>query len=292
MRDLWLVAVVAALGSSQERTVSARAEGEDRIAVFRPGGTRPLVVLNSKPDFRPYLHPIVAPDGVGELTEFSPSHHRHQTGLYWGFTRANNRDYFHHPGDGYFQRQSAKVLAVKGPTARWETVYHLMGEDGKAILSERQTWAMRDGGDHYVLDLVWEGRGRVDVTIGRYDYGGLFLRMPWRDGLGGTAVNAEGLSNEKAEGKRSAWVDVGMPIEGRKDPGHIVVMDHPSNPGHPQPWRVDGQLGVGPCPARLGDWKIARDKTVTFRHRLLVYTGDSKPDLVKKIWDEFARGPQ
>jgi hypothetical protein len=290
MRDLCFFAFVALLAAPQERKLSAKAEGEDRIGVFRPGDAKPILVLNSIADFRPYVHPIAAPDGVGELTEFSPSHHRHQTGLYWGITNLNGRDYFHHPGDGYFKRQSAKVLQAAGPSVRWEVVYQLMGEDGKAVLAERQTWTMRDGGDHYVLDLDWEGRGLVDVTVGRYDYGGLFLRMPWKDGIRGAAVNAEGLSNEKAEGKRSAWVDVGMQVAGRKDPGHVVIMDHPANPSHPPPWRVDGQLGVGPCPARLGDWKIGRDKTVTFRHRFLVYTGDSKPDFVRKFWYEFAKG--
>ena len=38
---------------------------------------------------RPYIHPIVSPDGKGILTEYSPGHHKHQTGLYWGFTRIN-----------------------------------------------------------------------------------------------------------------------------------------------------------------------------------------------------------
>jgi hypothetical protein len=292
MRDSSLLAMIVLLGALQERKLTVKAEGEDRIGVFRPGESKPIVVLNSKADFRPYVHPILAPDGLGELTEFSPSHHRHQTGLYWGFTNVNGRDYFHHPGDGYFKRQSARVLAATGPSVRWEIVYHLLAEDGKAVLAERQTWTMRDGGDHYVLDLSWEGRGLTDVTVGRYDYGGLFLRMPWKDGIRGAAVNAEGLANEKAEGRRSAWVDVAMRVEGRKDPGHIVVMDHPSNPGHPQPWRVDGQLGVGPCQARLGDWKIGRDKAVTFRHRFLVYTGEAKPDLVKKSWAEFAKGAE
>ena len=40
-------------------------------------------------DHRPYLHPIISPDGKGVLTEYSPGHHKHQTGLYWGFTRIN-----------------------------------------------------------------------------------------------------------------------------------------------------------------------------------------------------------
>lgn len=275
--------------SAQEPRLAAEAKG-DQILLLRPGGARPILIQEAKPDFRPYVHPIVAPDGKGELTEFSPSHHRHQTGLYWGITRLNGRDYFHHPGDGYFKRQSARVLeAAAGTSVRWEVVYHLMGEDGRALLEERQTWAMRDGGNHYLLDLLWEGRALTDITVGKYDYGGLFLRMPWKPRVRASALNSEGQENRQAEGKRARWVDVGLEVPGRLGLAHIVIMDHPDNPGHPTPWRVDDQLGVGPCYARLGEWKIPRDRTVAFRHRLLVYTGEFNPALVLKSWESFVK---
>ena len=55
------------------------------------------------------IHPIAAPDGKGLVTEFSPEHHKHQTGLYWGFTRLNGRDYFHNPTGDYWRRVSATI---------------------------------------------------------------------------------------------------------------------------------------------------------------------------------------
>ena len=79
------------------------------ISVFRAGQAAPILTQNAKPDARPYLHPIAAPDGKGVLTEFSPAHHKHQTGLYWGFTRVNGRDYFHNPDGKYWRRVSATV---------------------------------------------------------------------------------------------------------------------------------------------------------------------------------------
>ena len=90
-----------------------------------------------------------------------------------------------------------------------------------------------------------EARPRTDVTIGQYDYGGLFLRMPWREGMRGEVVNAARQRNERAEGQRAMWIDVGMQVEGRNDLAHIAIFDHPDNAGYPQAWRVDGQLGVG-----------------------------------------------
>ena len=186
--------------------------------------------------------------------------------MYWGFTRVNGRDYFHHPSDNYWKRKAVNVLEAKGESVKWETVYDLLDADGNAVLTETQRWAMRSDGDRHVLDLEWRGQAQTDVTIGKYDYGGLFLRMPWKPGTKGEAVNAARNINAAAEGQRAMWLDVGMEIAGRDDWGHVAIFDHPKNSGYPQPWRVDGQLGVGPIRARLGDWKIGKGKTETIRH--------------------------
>ena len=62
-------------------------KSDNKISVFRENGAEPILVENVREDHRPYIHPIIEPDGVGELTQYSPGHHKHQTGLYWGFTR-------------------------------------------------------------------------------------------------------------------------------------------------------------------------------------------------------------
>ena len=45
-----------------------RVEQDERagtISVYRAGGREPIVTQNARPDMRPYLHPIAAPDGRG-----------------------------------------------------------------------------------------------------------------------------------------------------------------------------------------------------------------------------------
>jgi putative membrane-bound dehydrogenase-like protein len=266
------------------------------IAVFRDGSETPIVTQHARPDFRPYLHPIVAPDGNGFVTEYSPGHHKHQTGVYWGITKVNGRDYFHHPTDGYWRRVSATVLRgerkpgndAKEYTARWQTVYDMLDAEGEVVLTETQTWTMSVDEGEYILDLEWVGEARTDVTIGKYPYGGLFIRMPWHKGIDGAAVNAQRHRNEQAEGKRSPWVDVGMQVEGRDDWAHIAIFDHPNNPGYPQHWRVDWELGVGPIRARLADWHIAKGKKASIQHRLFVYTGEMSDVYVTKKWADFS----
>ena len=254
------------------------------ITVYRADGKTPLVTQHAKAGFRPYLHPIAAPDGKGVLTEYSPGHHKHQTGLYWGFTRVNGRDYFHHPDSTYWRRVSAKVLEATGPEVRWQTVYDLLDSTGKAVLTETQTWAMHEQDGKFRLDLEWAGEAQTDVTIGKYDYGGLFLRMPWREGIKGEVVNAARQKNEKAEGQRAMWVDAGMQVEGRDDLAHIAIFDHPDNKGFPQPWRVDNQLGIGPARARTADWTIKKGQTETIKHGVLVYTGPLNDVEMTNAW--------
>lgn len=258
------------------------------IAIFRAGGKTPIVTQEAKADFRPYLHPIVAPDGKGVLTEYSPGHHKHQTGLYWGYTRVNGRDYFHHPQGDYWRRVSAKVLTATGPQVKWQTVYDLLDSTGTAFLTETQTWTMREVQNKFLLDLEWEGEAKTNVTIGKYDYGGLFLRMPWKPGIKGEVVNAARQRNANAEGQRAMWVDAGMQVEGRNDLAHIAIFDHPENKGYPQTWRVDGQMGIGPARARTGDWTIKKGDTEVIRHEVVVYTGTLDDVELTKTWGEFS----
>ena len=269
-------------------------EDDQTVSVFRDGGSEALLVQNARDDHRPYIHPIMAPDGKGVLTEYSPGHHKHQTGLYWGFTRLNGRDYFHNPSNGFWQRVETNVLASSGEVVQWETVYHLLDEGGTALLEESQVWSMRDTGDKYFLDLTWTGKAHTEVTISEYAYGGLFLRMPWHEDIAGKVVNSSRQEDQRAEGQRAMWVDVGMEIDGRDDWGHIAIFDHPENPTFPMPWRVDNKLGIGPARSRLGDWEIPAGNSETFKHQFVVYTGEQSDVTINDEWKTYTgqRGNQ
>ena len=75
---------------------------------------------------------------------------------------------------------------------------------------------------------------------------------------------------------------------GVNDMAHVAIFDHPDNADFPQPWRVDGQLGVGPVRARLGDWTIEAGSTEIIRHRLLVYTGEMSDITMRAKWEDYA----
>ena len=278
------------------------------ISVFVGNKNQPIVVQNARSGFRPYLHPIAPPDGKGLLTENSPEHHAHQTGLYWGFTRVNGRamgldslmeffyesktkeqiaikgrDYFHNPGEDYWKRVSFDVIDSVGEKVSWQTVYLMLDENGEPLMKETQVWSAQVLEEQYFLELEWTGEAIEEVVIGEMKYGGMFLRMPWKEGINGEVVNFSRQKNEKAEGQQSLWMDIGMQVEGRDDLAHIAIFDHPDNRGFPQTWRVDSQFGVGPSRAIMGDWKILKGETEIIKHGLVVYTGELNDlDLTEK----------
>jgi hypothetical protein len=258
------------------------------IEVQREGDDTPILTQVAKEDFRPYIHPILSPDGKGILTEYSPGHHKHQTGLYWGFTNVNGRDYFHHNEGDYWQKVAANLIESEGEQVSWQTVYRLLDAAGAPILEETMTWMMREEDGKYFLDLEWKGEALEDIQIGQYDYGSLFLRMPWKEGIAGEVTNAARQKNTNAEGQPAMWVNVAMQVDGRSDMANVAIFDHPENRGYPNKWRVDGQLGVGPAFTRDGDWDIPKGKTEKLKHQLVIYTGEFNDVKLTEIWGEFS----
>ena len=174
--------------------ITVKVKGPARIPHTSDG---PVIIQqgDSKNHTRPYIHPLRSPDGKHVLTQFSPGHHKHQTGLYWGQTRINKRDFFHNYKGDYWKH-------IKNSLGNnyMEFDSQLLDGKGAPMLGDRQQWNYIPGEGHYILDLKWTGTAIQDVTIGRYSYGGLFLRMPWKRGIKASCLNSEGLKNQQGEG--------------------------------------------------------------------------------------------
>lgn len=253
--------------------LTIQADTDTSFSVFKGKGTQLVLTQVAKANERPYLHPIMAPHGQGPITEFRPGHHLHQTGLFWGLKRVNGRDYFMKWKGDYWQRVSAKIITRRGKQVAWQTVYNLLDSTGNTTLVETQRWTLQEINGRFVLDFEWKGQAQTNVTMGKFYVGGLFVRMPWTKGTLGEAINAAGQTNKQAEAQRSEWLDVGMQLKGRSDWAHFTFFDNPQNKAFPTPWRVDGELGIGPSRQIMGDWTIPKGETETIRYRIQIYTG-------------------
>jgi hypothetical protein len=258
------------------------------LEVYKNNLEKPVVTHNLKDSMRPYLHPIMPPDGNGILTQHQPAHHPHQTGIYWGLKKVNGRDFFMNNRGDYYQKVSHRSLITSGEQVKWESVYILLDEKGASVLQETQTWALKESNECMLLDLTWEGTAIQKVDIDQFFVGGLFIRMPYDSTTKGRAVNALGEINyAEAEGHRAIWVNVGMEIDDRTNWGNIAILDHPENEVFPSPWRIDHELGVGPSRQILGGYSIEPGTSTTERYRLVIYTGQLDPDKVDDLWQQY-----
>lgn len=264
----------------------------NRIAIYRGNDTLPILVQNADANTRPFIHPILAPDGKGILTQNMPPDHPWQHGLYVGLNKVNETGFWEETDqDGSFHPAPLQSPILVGNQISWQVKTEWRDATGNTMLMETQTWKFVDSTDHFELDLDWSLQALIDITFGKYAYGGLFLRMPFQGGEESNAINSEGKLNDAAEAQKARWVDISMPISGRVDKAGITLMDHPTNPGYPSPWRVDGQLGTSPSRCIAGDWSLKKGNSTTSKYRLYIHVGDINKSKIENIWNRFSTAP-
>ncbi len=259
-----------------------------KFAFYRDGSPLPLLTQVATTDSRPYIHPILAPDGVGEVTENQPGHHLWQHGLYVGLNDINGFGFWTegltgNVLDGTFHPRPLAAPTVLGKTTSWEVVTDWRAPDGSPLLTETQCWRFTDNGSAFLLDMDWTLTANTDLRFGKYSYGGLFLRMPWRAETGGDILTSEGAtSHQGAEAQKARWVALSMPVPRRATgPVGVAFFDHPNNPEYPNPWRVDGNLGITPSRCIAGEWHLSQGAETLNRYRLFIFQGLIDPAAVE-----------
>jgi hypothetical protein len=267
------------------------------VSVFRDGSSEPIIVQNAARDTRPFIHPIVAPGGAGSVTENAPAHHPWQHGLYVGLNDVNGVGFWTeglHPrqpaeNDGTFHPWIVGAPSAHDNHARWTVGTEYRARTGEVQLFETQEWTLAALDDRYELDLRLTFRAALPITFGEYAYGGLFLRMPFRAEIGGRVFTSEGLEGAASEGQTARWVTSEMPLSQGGKAIAVSVMDHPTNPRHPVPWRVDNELGIGPSVSIAGAWKLGAGEAARFTHRIVVFASAVEAAEINTEWDSFSK---
>lgn len=258
-------------------------------------GGQELLVHNAPANGRPFLHPIQAPGGIGSVTENAPAHHPWQHGLYVGLNDVNGIGFWEEglgknaAADGNFESRVVSASATDPNRAAWQIATDYLAPDGSRIMHDRQTWSMVATETRLTLLMHWELTADRDLRFGRYDYGGLFLRMPYRNEVGGEATDSEGRSDPTG---RARWVAVRMPLPETGRTATAAILDHPSNLEHPVPWRIDGELGVGPSPCVSGAWTLSQGATQTFRYGVIISDSSLTDPDIDALWQGFAKEQQ
>lgn len=239
---------------------------------------------------RPFIHPLRPLDGAGVLTEDSPEHHPWQHGLYTGYHAVNGSDFWLDQGKKTGRIEPRKPELINDHS--WSVCSLWRHHEGHDLLKERQIWSAHLSNDCWYLDLKLSFEALVDVHIEQGKYGGLFLRMPWREDKHAQVVNNCGFHDDDCEQAAADWVALHMDIDGRDNPAGIAILDHPENTDVACKWRVDHQRGINPCPVVDQPIDIAEGQQRTWHYRVLVFNGSTDARAINAMYQEFIREQQ
>lgn len=110
----------------------------------------------------------------------------------------------------------------------------------------------------------------------------------------GNYLSSEGITGEAVWGTRGKWMQLSGKINGENV--SIVIIDHPGNPGYPTYWHARGYglfaaNTLGQKALSNGkdvlNFTLPAGKTVTFRYRVVIFSGELKPDKINELASEF-----
>jgi hypothetical protein len=273
---------------------------------------------------KPFLWPIIGPTGKSMTRTFpmaasvgEAQDHVHQRGLTFGHQEINGfntwaEEASFHEGDrgaakratlGRIRHREYRKLEG-GETAVIHAVSDVLDPHNKPLLVEERRMAFSVAPDARVIDLDSDFIAAYGpVEIGDIKDAGLLIRVPDSMAVdrkqGGVIVNAAGLRNADAWGKRATWVDYHGPVEG--DHVGIAILNHPSSFRHPTPWHVRGYglfcanpFGLHELDptAASGTFMLKQGERFSLRHRFIFHVGDEQKGKIAEAYAAYAAAPR
>jgi hypothetical protein len=117
------------------------------------------------------------------------------------------------------------------------------------------------------------------------------------DGVTGLYRSSEGVEGDDVWGTRGKWMNLSGTINNENI--SVAIMDHPDNVGYPTYWHARGyglyaanplgQKAMSEGKEELNH-KLNAGESMTFRHRIVVYSGEKvTDDALNKEFDRFSR---
>lgn len=324
----WLAAILPAVPARRPLSYRLKPSGKTGPAGmhFRPSGsnldvlvddhrlTTYLPASNSKPIFFPVIGP------TGEM--FTRSYpmvdvpgedrdHPHQRSLWFTHGSVNGVDFWAEDPPGTppqkktkgIIRERSRVILESPVLARLETRDDWMAPDGRRVCQDRrtvtfyQTQAVRMFDFEVVLEAT-DG----PVVFGDTKEGMFGLRvassMDVKRKKGGRITNAEGLTDDRAWGQASPWVDYVGPVKG--ETVGIAILNHPRSFRFPTTWHVRdyGLFAANPFgwkdfgrPER-GDHTLPAGESLRFAYRVILHKGDTASLGAPGYFQGYARPPE
>jgi hypothetical protein len=277
---------------------------------FRPQGRNFLITLDRQTlteyhvdaGHKPFFFPLIGPTGESYTRDIPPDHPHHRS--FW-FTHGsvNGVDFWSEgPRAGTIRELDRKVL-VQGPAlGRLWTRDEWRAPDDRKVCEDERTVTFYQTKVSRILDFeITVHATDGPVTFGDTKEGMFGLRvassMDVDKKKGGKITNAEGLTDAKAWGQASPWVDYVGPVQG-KTVG-IAILNHPDSFRYPTTWHVRtyGLFAANPFGwhdfgrSDPGDYTVPAGQSIRFAYRVILHEGDTESIGVPQLFAAYARPP-
>jgi hypothetical protein len=279
---------------------------------------------------KPFFFPLVGPTGESFTRAFpmirvpdEDHDHPHQRSCWFTHGRVNGIDFWseeparpaeekkgtvRETGQQAEQkkgtiRETERQVVVEGPVlARLRTRDDWVSPDGHPVCRDQRTVTFYRTHDVRIIDFeVAIEAASGPVTFGDTKEGMFGLRvassMDVDKKKGGRITNAEGVTDLKAWGKASPWVDYVGPVKGQTV--GIAILNHPGSFRFPTTWHVRdyGLFAANPFgwkdfgrPDR-GDYTLPAGDTLRFAYRVVLHQGDTASLGVDRFFESYSGVP-
>lgn len=259
-------------------------------------GDMPILTYHYGPDvYKPYCHPIYAPNGQ-IVTADAPEDHVHHRGLCFGWGDVNGVNYWSEINcdesvRGRIVHQEFRQKAVITDRARFVTINNWVAPDGVEVIEEVcHIVVSQPHLDIHTIDFCFELHAQsTDVVMGTSPvYHGLCYRaaeMEYRK-----IINSDSRIGElEAKGKPAQWCELSGVLG--NEPVGVAVFDHPSNLRHPTKFFAsDEAFGfISTSFAYDQPYIIPAGESLTLTYRVLIHLGDLFTFDLWTYYEEYSR---
>jgi hypothetical protein len=322
----WLGTVLPRVPARQEFSWPVKpqpasgAETADGIR-FQPQGRNFLITLDRQTlteyhvdaGHKPFFFPVIGPTGASYTRAYpmvlvpgEKRDHPHQRSFWFTHGSVNGVDFWSEgPRAGTIREVDRKVL-VQGPALGrlWTRDEWRAPDDRTVCEDERMVTFYRTKGAR-IIDFEIAIRSTAGpVTFGDTKEGMFGLRVASSMDVdqpgkkqGGRITNAEGLTDAKAWGQASAWVDYVGPVQGQTV--GIAILNHPDSFRYPTTWHVRtyGLFAANPFGwhdfgrSDRGDYTVSAGQSIRFAYRVILHAGDTESTGVPRWFAAYAQPP-
>lgn len=246
-----------------------------------------------------YVHPLYSLDGQ-VLTEDFPADHRHHRGIFWAWHQLwlgdkklgdawSTQNFLARVKSVETSQEDAEQLTIH-TQVDWTTslVTDEKGQPVPLVREDTQITAHARQKDWRLVDFEIRLRAlKPDVKIGgsedRKGYGGFSVRVELKPETQFRDPNGP-VKPQITAVKAGPWLDIA------NDRNGVAILDHPRNPGYPQPWILRQQRSMqNPAYPGREPVHLSQDKPLVLRYRLVIHDGRLDRETLDQLQTEWAK---